>query len=855
MTPEQYVAAISAWSPSLSPDGSAVAYVSDRSGAPRLWVSRFDGAAPQCLETGDEPVQEVRWSHDGEFIAMTIAPGGGPRTDVWVVRPDGGDLRKLGGTSSGASFLGPWSPSSPLLAVSHTSTPPEGTAALYDARTGSATLLARGGQPLVFALDAEGRRALVRRGPRGVRSLWCVDLDSGGETELRPGGEDGSTDLGRLAPDGSVAYVRSNAGREYYVLFAFSLRRSTAVASGLFAERAESELEDLLLSADGCRAALFWNRAGRSECEIIDLVSGSRRDLLLPEPVAQGGGFSRDGRFLALALEGPTHPKGIYIADLEQGSFRAITSQAPGWVAPRATPSLEHLRAHDGLEISGWLYRTTEPGEPGKGAAVIHLHGGPESQERPTYNPLFQALAAHGIAVFAPNVRGSAGFGRTFINADNRERRFGAIADVVACVRHLIEQRVADPAKIACAGRSYGGYLTLAALVFHPELFAAGVDICGIADFATFYRDTEAWIAVAAYPKYGHPADDAELLRALSPLHHFKALRAPLLVVHGANDTNVPLGEAEQVVARATELGVPVEFLLFPDEGHELSKRENREHFVRKTVEWLRVQLTSASDSTSSLLDADDPPPFRAVEGEPSSPFLVTCDHAGRLLPRALGDLGLSPAELERHIAWDIGAAEVAERLARALGGFLILQTYSRLAIDCNRPLDSKSSIAPLSEATSIPGNQEVSALDAKRRADAIFHPYHQCIERELERRQRAGIATVYVAVHSFTPRFLDVDRAWHAGVLYGRDPRLARVLLDLLRSEPALVVGDNEPYFVSDLTDYGIVQHAERRGLLHVELEIRQDLVAHEAGQQAWAERLARVLRDAVARLDVAAR
>jgi predicted N-formylglutamate amidohydrolase len=267
------------------------------------------------------------------------------------------------------------------------------------------------------------------------------------------------------------------------------------------------------------------------------------------------------------------------------------------------------------------------------------------------------------------------------------------------------------------------------------------------------------------------------------------------------------------------------------------------------------MPLTGADGSNSSLLHAEDPPPFRTVEGDPNSPFLVTCDHAGRLLPRALGNLGLSPAELERHIAWDIGAAEIAERLARALDGFLILQTYSRLAIDCNRPLDSKSSIAMLSEATEIPGNRQLTAHETERRAEAIFHPYHRTIDAELERRQRAGIATIYVAVHSFTPRYLGVDRAWHAGVLYGRDSRLARVLLDLLRSEPGLVVGDNEPYFVSDLTDYGIVQHAERRGLLHVELEIRQDLVAQEAGQQEWAERLTRVLREAATLLGVAVR
>ena len=247
------------------------------------------------------------------------------------------------------------------------------------------------------------------------------------------------------------------------------------------------------------------------------------------------------------------------------------------------------------------------------------------------------------------------------------------------------------------------------------------------------------------------------------------------------------------------------------------------------------------------MLASSDPPPFLVIQGNVGSPFFLTCDHAGRVLPSELGDLGLSATDFERHIAWDIGAGAVAELLGRALDAFVILQTYSRLAIDCNRPLDSATSIAEVSEATVIPGNRAVSAADAARRAEAIFHPYHRRIESELDRREAAGVTTVYVAVHSFTPRFLEVDRAWHAGILYGRDSRLARPLLALLRREPGLVVGDNEPYSVSDSTDYGVVQHAERRGLLHVELEIRQDLIGHEAGQREWAERLARLLPQAL--------
>jgi predicted N-formylglutamate amidohydrolase len=225
---------------------------------------------------------------------------------------------------------------------------------------------------------------------------------------------------------------------------------------------------------------------------------------------------------------------------------------------------------------------------------------------------------------------------------------------------------------------------------------------------------------------------------------------------------------------------------------------------------------------------------------------VITCDHAGRLIPQRLGTLGVSAGELEAHVAWDIGAAGVAERLGAALGGFVILQTYSRLVIDCNRPLHVESSIATTSEYTMVPGNQGISRAEAELRARAIFLPYHRCIDLELERRKREGRETVFVAMHSFTPRFKGADREWHAGVLYGKDARLGRAVLELLRREGDLIVGDNEPYAVSELTDYGIVQHAERRGLLCVELEIRQDLIAGAAGQASWAERLARVLPEA---------
>ncbi len=270
---------------------------------------------------------------------------------------------------------------------------------------------------------------------------------------------------------------------------------------------------------------------------------------------------------------------------------------------------------------------------------------------------------------------------------------------------------------------------------------------------------------------------------------------------------------------------------------------------------WDRWKFPSALQalSTHRLLSDDEPEAFRALPGSDQSAFVITCDHASNRLPVALGTLGLSAPELASHVAWDIGAAAVAESLAEALGAFLILQNYSRLVIDCNRPLHVESSIVTLSEHTVVSGNRELSALEAELRAKEIFHPYHECIDRELERRKTAGVPSVYVAVHSFTPCFKHVDRAWHAGVLYGRDARLGRAMLELLRSDPELVVGDNQPYAVSDATDYGIIEHAERRGLLCVELEIRQDLIGDAVGQAHWAARLARLLPEAVTRAKTA--
>src|SRR5580692_3082914 len=253
------------------------------------------------------------------------------------------------------------------------------------------------------------------------------------------------------------------------------------------------------------------------------------------------------------------------------------------------------------------------------------------------------------------------------------------------------------------------------------------------------------------------------------------------------------------------------------------------------------MALDSAGD-TSLLLGSAEVPPVLEHNAAGRSPFLLTCDHYGRLIPRALGDLGLPESELTRHIAWDIGISGVAEALSKHLGAHLIAQRYSRLVIDCNRPPGAPSSIPRLSEATIIPRNEGLTREAAEARRRAVFDPYHRRIGEAIDARLRENIPTVLVSLHSFTPVYAGVARPWHIGTLYHRDTRLPGLLLEQLRREPDLVVGDNEPYAVSDATDYTIPVHGEKRGLMNTGIEIRQDLIAEPAGQREWADRLARI-------------
>ena len=254
--------------------------------------------------------------------------------------------------------------------------------------------------------------------------------------------------------------------------------------------------------------------------------------------------------------------------------------------------------------------------------------------------------------------------------------------------------------------------------------------------------------------------------------------------------------------------------------------------------------------TANRLLAPDEPGAITVHNKDGQSPFLIVVDHAGSAIPRALGRLGVAEAELERHIAWDIGVAAVSQFMADALDATLVQQNYSRLVIDCNRAPGSETSIPEISELTPIPGNIGLSEDQKRARVREIFRPYHDRIETELDLRRQIGRPVALIAMHSFTPVFMGAARPWHAGVLYNRDPRFADMLMALLNREEGLLIGDNEPYGVSDASDYTVPVHGERRGLLHVEIEIRQDLITDDSGRQAWGALLARLLPGAYQKL-----
>lgn len=615
---ERLAAAWGSWGPTMTRNARRVAFVSDRHGTPEVFVQDVvvDGAHPEPvrIRLSDDPVIRVSWSSDGEWLAVALATDGGVKQQVWVVRPDGSDAAQIAGSRYQHAELGPWSRSGHRVVITLPSTEVDQPARSYlvDPVSGDRDDLAVGELIHVLDLSVEERLVVLGDGQRGQEFVVAVDRLTDESHALLSDQPDGSAEIAFLRPAPAsetsplVAYVATEAGMSRRGLLAQPVGpHGWRGQARRLVERADAELESLDADDAGRTLLLGWNVDGRSELELVNTHDASRTPVPdLPGAVVTDPVLSRDGRSVILAVEGPTRPRELWRLDTNALTWSRVTDVPALPHVPLVEPTLERFAARDGLEITGWLYRAVEPTAsateaddatgavpPGPRAALVHLHGGPESQERPTFSPQHQALAAAGVTVFAPNIRGSSGYGRDFVHADDLGLRWNALADVVDCARWLVSNGFAERSRVAVEGRSYGGYATLASLAFTPDVFAAGVMVCGMSDFATFYRDTEPWIASAAWTKYGHPVDDADLLAALSPMRAIDEVEAPLLVVHGELDTNVPIGEAHQVVEALQSRSHDVSYLELAGEGHEYRRASSRAELVRRMVTFVAARL------------------------------------------------------------------------------------------------------------------------------------------------------------------------------------------------------------------------------------------------------------------------
>ncbi|MBW8865822.1 MAG: S9 family peptidase [Acidobacteria bacterium] len=584
-------------SPTFSPDGRRLAYVSDRTGVPQVWVTAVDGGAPVQVTKGDDPIGRVIWSPDGAWLALSLAPGGGMNTQIYIVRPDGSGLRRLTDGGKETNNLGEWTRDGRRLTIgSNRATPSAIDAYLVDPATGERELVSGNkGLQTIEDVSRDGTRALVARlRGRGDNDLYLVNLQSHAETLVTPHDPPGSFD-GVFAPDGRSIYLSSDKDRDKPAFARIDIGSGDRIGTPqIVAARDDAELGGFEIDDRGTTAALLWNVAGRNELAFVELASGKQMAApKLPGDIAGGLTFSKDGKRLAMAISGATAPPDIWVLDIAGGRLEQVTQTPHEGVdlAKLVRPELVTFKAHDGLDLSGWLYRPAGRSTPAP--FVVSFHGGPEGQERPGFRSDYQALVAQGVGVFAPNVRGSSGFGKRFVNLDNGALRFEGIKDLKDCVDYLVASGIADRARVGITGGSYGGYMTMVGVTFYPDLFAAGVDLFGMVNFFTFFEHTEPWMAAISTTEYGDPKTQEQLLRDLSPLGKLDRIKTPLMVQHGANDTNVPVVEADQIVENLKRRGVPVEYILFPDEGHGFRKEKNRITSTVKMVEFFVARLAA----------------------------------------------------------------------------------------------------------------------------------------------------------------------------------------------------------------------------------------------------------------------
>jgi dipeptidyl aminopeptidase/acylaminoacyl peptidase len=595
---ERYLNIRSAYGASLSEAGT-LAFLMDTTGTAQVWTLDEPEGWPEQRTFYDEAVSFCTFSPEREELVFGMDEGGDERTQLYRLDLDGereGETTPLTGLPDAKHMWGGWSHDGERFAFA-SNRRDEGVFDVYvQGRAGDAA-------ELVFESDGwytpggfspdDDRLVVTQATSLLDQDVYSLDLASGDLTHLTP--HEGFVRHGSAtwAPDGEGLYVTTDRDADTLEPYRFGLDgNAERVALPDDGANGDWNVDGFAVDHDTGRVIYSRNVDGYTELRAGDLSAGglaveNATEIDLPAGVAGGASFDADAERFAFTATASTRNTNVHLADVATGETDRWTLASTAGV-PESTfvdPELVRFESFDGREIPAYFSLPHEVPEGGA-PVIVDIHGGPESQRRPSFNPLKQFFLRSGYAVFEPNVRGSTGYGKAYSHLDDVEKRMDSVRDIDAAASWLADHESVDADRLVAYGGSYGGFMVLASMTEYPELWAAGVDVVGIANFVTFLENTGEWRRELREAEYGSLAEDREFLESISPINSIDAIRAPLFVIHGANDPRVPLGEAEQVAEEAAE-HVPVETLVFDDEGHGLSKLENRIEAYPAVVEFL----------------------------------------------------------------------------------------------------------------------------------------------------------------------------------------------------------------------------------------------------------------------------
>jgi dipeptidyl aminopeptidase/acylaminoacyl peptidase len=541
---------------------------------------------------GAEPVEQVAYLPGGtRALSYRRDAGGDENHQIFLLDLESRGTRRL---SDGKSRHGPfrWSSTGQLAFTSTARSGRDTALHSYDLRSGESQVVAElSGRWVVLGWSSDAKRLLMQESRFADEStVHVVEVDTGEMTAIAPLVANTSIRRAWFAKRPGFVYVLSDRDRDFAGVFEVDL---ATLQWRLITPDRPWDVEEAATSSDGRRLVFSLNEHGYSKVYLKDLMTGRQRRLALPEGVVSGLRFVDRDRKLAFTATTPTEPEDVYLFDLGTGALRRWTESELGGL-PRGgfvVPELVQARSFDGLEIPALLYRP--PGD-GPFPVLFWMHGGPEGQARPAFDPIIQYFAsARGIAVLAPNVRGSSGYGKRFMGLDDGLRRHDAVADVGALLDYVDGREDLDSSRVGIHGASYGGFMVLASLVAYPKRFVAGSDVVGMSDLVSFLESTGAYRRGVRRGEYGDERDPKvrEYLASISPLTHVKRIRSALLVAHGENDPRVALSEAEQIVSAVRKNGAEAWFFVGRSEGHSFRRRRTRDTFYRVMAEFFERHL------------------------------------------------------------------------------------------------------------------------------------------------------------------------------------------------------------------------------------------------------------------------